>query len=174
MNRLQRRQSLLMAGALLAMALVTGCASFDGRGLVPGKSTAAEVEALMGRSAQRLVFPNGNTALYFSRLPEGRAMFVVTLGPDGVMKSIEQRLVRENLKHVVAGVSTMQDVRELFGPPGGEGRLGRQARTWWEYKYRDYSQGRVIWVQFSDDGVVREVLDMIDWPWDDTCWPSMS
>ena len=170
----RRRQFLLTSGAVLAGALVAGCASFDGRGLVAGKSTAAEAEALMGRPAQRLAFANGDTALYFSRQPEGRAVYVAEFGPDGVMKSIEQRLVRANLKRVVAGISTMKEVRELFGPPGGDGRLERQARTWWEYKYLDYDRRRIIWVQYSDDGVVREVLDMIDPERDDPCWPSVS
>ena len=160
--------------ALFAGLVVAGCASFSGAGLVPGKSTAAEVEALMGAPAQRLRRPNGDSALYFSRLPEGRAVYVVSVGPDGVMKSIEQRLVRANLKQLFAGTSTMNDVRELFGPPGREGRLERQARTWWEYKYHDYADRRIIWVQFSDDHLVREVLDVPDPERDDLCTPSFS
>lgn len=160
------------AAALAAAALVTGCASFDGRGLIPGTSTAAEVEALMGAPAHRLARPDGDTALYFSRLPEGRAVYVVTVGPGGVMKSIEQRLVRSNLKYIFAGTSTMKDVRDLFGPPGNSGRIERQARTWWEYKYVDYDMRRIIWVQYSDDGIVREVLDMTDPEREDICSPS--
>jgi hypothetical protein len=153
------------AAAALGAAILAGCASFDGRGLVPGRSTEAEVRALMGTPAQSLALPNGDRALYFSRLPEGRAMFVVTLAPDGVMKSKEQRLVRENLARIAAGTSGMKEVRELFGPPGRTGRLARQERDWWEYKYLDYGERRVIWVQFSDDGIVREVLDMLDPEW---------
>lgn len=151
---------------LAAIALATlaaGCASFDGRGLVPGRSTQAEVEALMGAPAQRLALPDGAAALYFSRLPEGRAVFVVTVGPDGIMRSIEQRLARRNLANIIAGTSTREDVRRLFGPPGFTGDLPLQEREWWEYKYFDYADRRVFWVQFSSDGVVREVIDMLDW-----------
>jgi hypothetical protein len=166
-----RRAMNIAAASLLAAAFGAGCASFDGRDLMPGKSTATEVEELMGAPAHRLVRPGGDTALYFSRLPEGRAVYVVTIGPDGVMKSIEQRLVRSNLKYIFIGTSSMKDVRDLFGPPGGEGRLERQARTWWEYKYVDYDLRRVIWVQYSDDGIVREVLDMTDWEREDICSP---
>ena len=152
-------------------ALLAGCTTFGGPALVAGKSTGAEVEARLGEPAQRLKLANGESALYFSRLPYGRAMYVVTVRPDGVMKSIEQRLTRANLKHVFAGTSTMDDVRELFGPPGREGRLERQARTWWEYKYVDYDIRRIFWVQFSDDGLVREVLDATDGERDDLCSP---
>jgi hypothetical protein len=166
----------MIARAIFAIAtilLAAGCASFDGRGLIPGKSTQEEVEALMGAPAHRVTLPNGDTARYFSRLPEGRAVYVVTVGPDGVMKSIEQRLVRSNLKLVSPGTSTKNDVRDLFGPPSHEGRLERQGRTWWAYKYVDYDQRREFWVQYSDDGVVREMFDMIDNEQDDICSPSM-
>ncbi len=148
--------------AALVATLVAGCASFDGRGLVPGKSTESEVQALMGPPAERLALSGGNTALYFSRLPEGRAMYVATIGSNGVLLELEQRLTRENIGRFIAGTSTTKDVRALFGPPGATGRLTLSQREWWEYKYVDYQDWRTLWVQFSDDGIVREVLDMRD------------
>lgn len=147
---------------VLAVVVLGGCASFSGSSLVAGKSTAAEAEALMGPPAQTVSLPNGDTALYFSRQPMGQAMFVVTVGADRVMKSIEQRLVEENIAKIVPGAWTKKEVGELFGPPGQSGLLRRQQREWWEYKYGEYWPRRVLWVQYSGDGVVREVLDMID------------
>ena len=41
--------------------LLGGCASYDGRGLIPGRSTQAEVEALMGLPAERRVMPDGGS-----------------------------------------------------------------------------------------------------------------
>ena len=38
-----------------------------------------------------------------------------------------------------------------------QGRLDRQKRDWWEYRYRQAPDDRVVWVQFSDDGVVRHL-----------------
>jgi hypothetical protein len=151
------------AAVCLVAALVAGCAGFDGRGLVPGKSTESEVRALMGAPAQTLELPGGDKALYFSRLPDGRAMFVAQIGRDGVLRSLEQRLTRENIGRLIPGTSTAQDVRALFGPPGAIGHLPLMPREWWEYKYLDYMDQRVLWVQFSEDTVVREVLDMRDW-----------
>jgi hypothetical protein len=148
--------------SLAGAALTAGCVSFNGASLVPGKSTAAEVEQLMGRPSQRVTLPNGDSALYFSRLPYGRAVFVVTVGRDGVMKSIEQRLERANIAKIVPNLWTKKEVAELFGPPGDRGRLPRQQREWWEYRFFSDYQRRVLWVQYSDDGVVREVMDMID------------
>jgi hypothetical protein len=151
---------LIVAAVLTAM--LAGCASFNGSQLVPGKSTGAEAEKLMGAPDQSLKLVNGDTALYFSRLPLGRAMYVVTVGPDGVMKSIEQRMEYKTFAQVALNVSTKKDVGELLGPPGRQGRFDRQQRDWWEYRYRLMPDYRVVWVQFSDDGVVREMLDMLD------------
>lgn len=149
---------------VLAALLPTACASFDGRGLVAGRSTAAEVEAQMGAPAERRGLASGDTVLYFSRLPAGRAMYAVTVGADGVMKSIEQRLTRRHMAKIRPGAWTKDDVRELLGPPGLTGRLALKPFEWWEYKFREYPdyEYQVLWVQFSEDGVVREVLDMRD------------
>lgn len=151
---------------LLAAAALGGCAGFDGRGLLAGQSSESEVVALMGAPSHRVALPNGDSALYFSRLPEGRSVYVVKLGPNGVMKSIEQRLVRANLRFVFVGTSTKKDVLELFGPAGRVSRDPRRPLESWEYKYYELGNWRVFWVQFSDDGVVRDLIDMVDWELD--------
>jgi len=147
--------------ATVCIAGLAGCVSYGEPALVPGKSTAAEAEARLGAPAQQLKLANGDSALYFSRLPYGRAMYVVTVGPDGVMKSIEQRMQPATFARVVANVSTKQQVSELLGPPAKVGRLERQQREWWEYRYA-YGYPRILYVQFSDDGVVREMVDVAD------------
>lgn len=143
-------------------ALLASCASFNGSSLVPGKSTATDAETTLGTANQRIKLTNGDSALYFSRLPYGRAMYVVTVGSDGIMKSIEQRMAQATFAKVVANASTKQEVSELLGPPGKQGRFDRQQRDWWEYRYRQAPDYRIVWVQFSDDGVVREMMDMLD------------
>jgi hypothetical protein len=148
--------------ALFLTLLLAGCASFNGSGLVPGKSTAADAETLLGKPGQSLKLVNGDSALYFSRLPYGRAMYVVTVGPDGVMKSIDQRMEWANFAKVMANTWTKKEVSELLGPPGKQGRFDRQQRDWWEYRYLLSPDYRVVWIQFSDDGVVREMYDMLD------------
>jgi hypothetical protein len=162
-------RGLVMAAATLLLA---ACASFDGRGLVPGQSTESQVLGLMGPPVESRQLPGGAKAHYFSRLFEGRAMFVATIGPDGVLQSLEQRLTRENIGKLVADQSTADDVRALFGPPGAVGYLPLKPREWWEYKYYDYYDRRILWVQFSPhDGIVREVLDMRDWAAEESMLP---
>ena len=142
--------------------LLSGCASFSESDLLPGKSTTADAERSMGRADQQIRLANGDTALYFSRQPLGRTMYVATFGPDGAMKSKEQRMQYGYFAKVVANSWGKKEVGELLGPPWRTGRLDRQKRDWWEYRYRQDMDYRVVWVQFSDDGVVREMMDMLD------------
>jgi len=152
--------------AALAVAALAGCASYGTGGLVVGKSTAADTVAMMGQPAERLARPDGGVTLYY---PWGRQTYAVVLGPDGIVRAVEQRLERANLAKLAAGTSTRQDVLALFGLPRSISRMHRQQRDAWEYRYMDYQEYRVIWVQFSYDGIVREVIDLRDWdyyePW---------
>ena len=153
---------MMRLSGLLAALLLAGCASFDGRTLVPGKASAKEVTTLMGDPALELKRANGDTWLYFTRYPFGRATFVATLGADNVLRGIDQRLVYANIYKVKEGMRA-EEVRELLGPPREITRLPRQQRDVWEYPWRHaVRELRILWVQFSDDGVVREVVEMHD------------
>ena len=148
---------------LLAAALLQGCASYDGRGLVPGKSAAGEVEALMGAPAEKLAEANGDSVWFYPRNPTGPHSYAVRIGRDGVLRSIEQRLTVENLHKLMLDTTTAKQVRELLGPPWRVGRLERQQRDVWEYYMYDAVQvEHFLYVQFSGDGVVREVLLLRD------------
>ena len=145
----------------LAVALAS-CASYDGRGLIPGESTEAQVEALMGPSADRRAGPNGETHRYYSRLPFGREMYVARFDRDGKLKSIEQRLTEENFAKVRPGVSRAEDMRALFGPPYRIRKFPRMEREIWEYPWRGLTSNRLLLVQYSYDGVVRELYSIED------------
>jgi len=145
-------------------ALLSGCASFDGRSLVPGKSATGDVRALMGEPAEELKAATGDeTVWFYPRMPYGRQSFAVRLGPDGVLRAVEQRLTVENVYKLVLGTTGANEVRELLGPPWRVSRLERQQRNVWEYTIYDTRQFEYfLYVQFSDDSVVREVLLLRD------------
>ena len=159
-----------IAGILAGLALLAGCASFSGSSLVPGKSTRAEVEATMGRPAEVLSRPNGDTLLYYSRLPFGREIYVATVGADGMLRGIDQRLTRQNIARVASGTQA-KEVRELLGPPFRVVRMARMERDVWEYPWREIEDRRILWVQFSNDGQVREVIEMHDYESDPPSGP---
>jgi outer membrane protein assembly factor BamE (lipoprotein component of BamABCDE complex) len=159
-----------IATTLALLGLIAGCASFDGRGLTPGKSTRAEVEATMGRPSEVLARPDGDTRLYFSRLPFGREIYVATVGSDGVLRGIDQTLTRKNIAGLKEGMTTAQ-VRERLGPPYRNVYMKLIDRDVWEYPWRTVEDKRILWVQFSRDGTVQEIIEMHDFESDPPSGP---
>ena len=152
------KRIIVLAGVLLGV----GCAGFDGRSLVPGQATGAEVEKVMGPSAEKRMGADGETVLWFPRLPAGRVSYAARIGKDGKLVAIEQRLTKENLDKLKPGVSREDDVRDVLGPPSRVDPFQRQERNVWTY----HAQGmapQIIVTQFSKDGVLREAY-MIDDP----------
>jgi len=142
---------------LALLLLATGCAGYAGRGLVPGQSTAAEVEALMGPAAERRPGNNGETVLWFPRLPYGRESYAARIGPDGKLVSLEQRLTEENLAFLARGKTTDEMVHDLFGPPEKVNQFPRMQREIWTYQMPAVmTEWKVLLVQFSPDRVLRE------------------
>jgi hypothetical protein len=140
--------------------LLAGCASFDGRGLVAGQSSADEVERLMGPAADKRAGPAGETWLYYSRQPFGRKIFVARLSPDGRLIALEQRLTDENIARLVPQATRGEDVRQLLGPPYTVTRFPNMEREVWQYYFRHFGDPGVpmsLYVQFSPDGVAREI-----------------
>ena len=147
----------------LAAVLLSNCASYTGSSLVAGKSTAAEVEALMGKPAERLAKPDGGSVLYYPHGPAGRETHAVSIGADGRVQAVEQRLTDANIARLVRGTTTVREVRELFGPPPTTTRLPRLERVVWEYPMDNIAMPYLLLVQFSGDGIVREVFKIKDY-----------
>jgi hypothetical protein len=144
------------------LLLLAGCASYEGRGLVPGQSTGAEVEALMGPVTERRAGPDGETVLWFSRQPYGRSSYAARIGADGKLKSLEQRLTPDNLAFLERGKSTDESVHDMFGPPYKVNQFPRMQREIWTYWMPATEEWKVLFVQFSPDHVLREYYYMDD------------
>lgn len=152
---------------VLTVALLAGCAA-TGSKLEPG-AARAEVEKAMGKPTETVVRANGDTLLYFSRQPDGRAIFLATIGPDGRLRSeVQQTLTRRNIAGIKAGMQA-KEVRELLGPPGKSSRqtvsiaFEPAQRDVWEYLWTDVSEMRKLYLQFSTDGILREKNDNLDY-----------
>ncbi len=62
------------------------------------------------------------------------------------------------------GETSSAQVRELLGPPLRVTRFDRLQRDVWEYRrYEDPTDDRQVAVQFSSDGIVREVIVLKDY-----------
>lgn len=155
----------MRVAAGLLIALLAGCAGYSGFTLKPGQASLAEVESTMGVPHERRAQANGETWLYYPRQPFGRQVFVARIGPDQRLIAIEQRLSDETLAGIVPGQSTQEDVRNLLGPPYTAARMPLQERDVWEYYA--YRHENPVWptrlyVQFSYDGLAREVFQLAD------------
>jgi hypothetical protein len=154
--------------ALVLLSLVVaGCASFSGRGLVPGQSTVAEVEAVMGRAAEKRAVPGGETVYYFPRLPWGYATYAARIGPDGKLIALEQRLTEENIAKLKPGVTRAEELRELLGPPFEPMKQARSGDEIWTYPMRIAGFPTPKWflAQVSADGVLRSTYLIDDPHW---------
>jgi len=158
-----RSGGLFLIAAAIVPHILSGCASYDGRDLVPGQSTAADVERTMGPPKEKLAERTGETVWFYPHNPAGRDTYAVRVAKDGRVVDIEQRLTIPNIGKLVAGTSTAQDVRLILGPPWRVTFLPMQQREVWEY--RMFNQIQVphnLFVQYSTDGIVREVLLLRD------------
>ena len=138
--------------ALIVFA-IAGCAS--GPALVPGQSTAADVEAK--HPAEKRVV-GAETVYYFPELPWGYRSYAARVGADGRLIAVEQRLTEENIARVIKGKTTGDEVRDLLGPPYEPVKMERMERDLWTYPMRVAGDPTPKWfvVQVAPDGIVRE------------------
>ena len=147
------------ASISLFCLLVAACASFDGRGLAPGASTA-QVESAMGPAADKRVH-GSETWVYYPRQPYGLRNYVARFGADGRLIALEQRLTDDNVAKIVRGQTRRADVEELLGPPYKVWHFPRMPRDILEYRMLTSSAGSIpqgLYVQATPDGIVREVF----------------
>ncbi len=145
--------------AVAAVALLAGCAGNPAKDLVPGRSTRVEVEQQMGAPKEKLDAAGGEAVWFYPR-PGLRQTYAIRIGKDGVVRAVEERLTPEYINRIVVGRSNREAVRALLGPPRDMTRDRRQALEIWEYDiYGGGGNAAVLWVQFSDDGTVREVSE---------------
>jgi hypothetical protein len=153
--------------------LLGGCASFDGHNLVPGRATERDTVAEMGKPALELPQAGGGKALYFSRLPFGRAIFKARFGADGVLRGIEPTLTLKNIERIQVGATTKEQARELLGPPYRVTREPLKPMDTWEYPWLNVEDRRILWISFSDDGVARNKFEGHDFESDPPSGPDM-
>jgi len=148
--------------SLLVVAACMSVGAAAAASLEPGKSTAQEVIAEMGKPALEVKRPNGDQILYFEKYPWVRSVQAATIGPDGKLRGIEERLTKQNIYSIRAGMRE-QEVRELLGPPRKITPDKRNKTTVWEYPWLEAAkEKRIFWVSFNADGVVVKTVEMHD------------
>ena len=99
----------ILAGA----ALLSGCASYDGRGLQPGVSSADDVVALMGTPAMQWQDADGRRQLAYPRGPEGLQTYMAFIDTQGRLERIEGVLDTKHFARIEPGKSDQAAILRL-------------------------------------------------------------
>jgi len=82
-------------------------------------------------------------------------------GAAEAQMSATQKII-ENVAKLQVGKSNSKDVEALLGKPDKVTRNNRKSQDEWGYSiYADSLRG-TVWVMMSDDGVVREVFQVME------------
>jgi outer membrane protein assembly factor BamE (lipoprotein component of BamABCDE complex) len=136
---------------------LSGCASYDGRGLQAGASPA-QVRALMGEPAARMQEPTGGEIWAYPHGPLGQETFMARFAPSGPLSRVESVLDEDHFRLVQRGMER-EEVRRIVGPPGHIEDFPRTSDLVWDYRYRDtWGYDCQFSVTFDSDRRVKSTL----------------
>lgn len=150
-----RRVLGLFAG-LLALLTLQACDPIAMHELKPGISSVIEVRDRLGPPGQEWRNEDGSSVLEYSRQPEGTECFMLTIGSDGILRSIDQVLVETNFARIRAGMSG-DEVRRILGKPAARHTYELKRETLWEWHIgQDNPMAEPLYfnVTFDADGKV--------------------
>jgi len=98
------------------LALLSACASYSGRGLIPSQATLDDVLKVMGEPAMRWRDADGRQQLAYPHGPEGLQTFMVFVDPDERLERIEGVLDPAHFARIRNGQSDQAEVERLLGP----------------------------------------------------------
>ncbi len=146
---------------LSSSLIVAACASYSGSALKPGEARLEDVQATMGQPAMQWQDPDGSRQLAYPRGPAGFDTFMVRLGSNGKLQTIESVLDEQHLANVRAGMSK-EEVLRILGPSDANATAYFQARDEfvWDWRYRGVSNEpwRMMVLFDATSGKVRSTM----------------
>lgn len=157
---------MLHRALLLSCSLiVAACASYDGRGLKPGEASLEDVYVTMGQPAMRWQNPDGTQQLAYPRGPAGFHTFMVQVGANGTVQSIENVLDNQHLANVRAGMGK-EEVLRILGPSDAGLTMYFKARDElvWDWRYRPIGGDPMRMMVLFDgiSGKVRSTMVLVE------------
>lgn len=119
--------------ALLSAAGIAACDYVNLRELQPGVSTALEVRDRFGVPHMEWRNDDGSVTWEYSRQPEGVECFMITIGPDQILREIDQVLNEGTFARVQRGMRG-DEVRRLLGKPASSQFFQLKQETVWEWR----------------------------------------
>ena len=140
--------------ALLAI-FVAACASVGAGKLVPGQSSAGDVQAAMGSPSEKTTNAAGEMVWFYTSAPNGRTTYAVRMRPDGTVVAVEQRLAEQYWSQIAPERTTTKEVRELLGPPAEIAHWALRGVDEWDYKVEQNYRKFDLLIEVSPEGIVR-------------------
>ena len=146
---------------LILLLLVTALAACAGpSGIVPDKTTLAQVYASMGRPTDIRFDANGDELWEYATGPQGTDTYLVSASTDGQVKEVTQLLTEEQFDKIRPGQSDKLTVRNLLGRPSDE-LFYYNGTSWTWFVHVGPQDGNIV-VHFRPDGVVLDKIIIID------------
>lgn len=143
----------LLLGALAALGLA-GCDATNMKDLKPGVSTGYDVRAKLGQPGIEWRNEDGSVTWEYTRQPQGTECFMITVGPDNILRSIENVLTPANFARIQPGWSKDQ-VRRLLGKPRSVQKFALKKEEVWDWQLPPEFSANVFFnVHFDEAGVV--------------------
>ena len=117
------------------LLLTGGCDALSLREIRPGVTTAAEVRARMGEPTGIFTDPDGSQVYEYSRQPNGVECHMIRIGPDQIVRQVEQVLTGAGLARVQPGMDREQ-VSRLLGRPGSVQTFERKGEEVWDWRVK--------------------------------------
>lgn len=123
-----------ITAALAAIcSILPGCDSFVLQDIKPGVTTAVEVRAKLGNPGFEFRNDDGSVTWEYTRQPAGVHCYMITLGPDRIVRQVDQVLTEANYARVREGMSK-NDIRRLFGAPASRVVFDNLREEIWEWR----------------------------------------
>ena len=150
------KRFLALLCSLLTALGIGGCDYMNLKELKPGVSTATEVRERFGTPGMEWPNADGSVTWEYTRQPQGTECFMITIGPDGVLRKIDQVLNEGTFVRIQRGMSA-DEVRRLLGTPASQQRFELAHETVWNWRIKSdfVSEGTFFSVHFNDDGRVE-------------------
>lgn len=148
---------------VMAVVLLSGCASYSGSGLAPGSANLDDVLRTMGPPAMRWDHADGSKQLSYPRGPSSPESFMVNIGTDGKLQSIRNTLQPVTMGRIKPGL-TKEDVLHLLGPsePSWTAYSPALNELAWDWRYLENGKPAHFIVVFDNTtGLVRSSMIIV-------------
>jgi hypothetical protein len=112
---------------------LAGCDAVNMKDLKPGVSTGYDVRDKLGKPGIEWRNDDGSVTWEYTRQPEGTECFMATIGPDNILKSLENVLTPQNFARVQPGW-TRDQVRRLLGKPRSVQVFAMKKEEVWDWR----------------------------------------